>query len=236
MSKVRVIEQTSFGTDEEIFRGKKVTPQDFILKLIDLYTYEKALGERKPKIKNELSRFQNNTPRYVRFLRLYSILKAYGLLTDLSLLRPLNSFINGEFINEQYKVDPSLDDKLRECWETLEPEPILEYCNFPFGKLKSFHHKNFFQAVMHFRLGVTRSDDFFWSYLCMGGGVSQAALLTRQLKDLFLDPVIHILDETLLAFLSHERVKPYYIGELIDKYGYPSITDKQLDDIDANHF
>lgn len=153
------------------------------------------------------------------------------MLEELHPRRPVHSFINGDFIsNRKYDYDPNRPNEFRECWDFLgKNHAFFEW--LPFYKQYYFNTdiKRFFSIILRSRINLGLATTYFGHPIFTAAdGSREAILLMRELRQLYIGPAIDKLDETLLRFFQNESVRHYKIGELIDHYGYPPITDEEV--------
>lgn len=232
MTRLNSIESAK-STALEDFRAQTITPQRFMRDLMEFLSL--VYGESLSGLKyddSELLSLQN-PPRKLRYHRLMAILRAYKLFPRNSRKLQLHSFIRGSFletkrINKRQKVY----------------ERILQICHIGqldvsrFGirpQTTSYEGVELFYHLIEYRFALHHVVDWAGAYMSGSNGLSIAFAFSTELYKQYLRNMIDCTDQALFCLMG-ENIGPLVVGDLIDRYDYPSMTDDELADLDIAWF
>lgn len=214
------------------FREQIITPQTFLNKVAELNAYENFSSRVTP-LQLEFELVKDNQPRLIRYQRVMAILRAYDLISDDAKKFPVNAFIKGMFIDDQSAMTEKYSNRIFECFRSVnynESDILSITSQLERGKTR----RELFNALMQYKFAVRGLDAYWAGYLMMPTGCLIAARFTTDLFGEHLASVNKSLDEMLVSLMG-EKAKPITVAELIDKYGYPLVTDQELTNIDIDH-
>lgn len=209
----------------EAWREEFIEPEQFLEMITELNPFFKR-HEIVCIEPDEMSIVKNTKFWLVRYQRVCALLKAYDLLWKLDTMSPINSFAKGEFFEDYATFYPLMEKKI---WDKINS---IDGTNFFPKRINEERRgrfwRNIFSRLFELKVNVSllrqRWEINFHE-------LSVVIDVMDRISHTHLAPMDKVLNEVILL-LMHENnpyFKQYTIGELIDKYDYPEITDKELE-------
>lgn len=223
---------TNNPDDMMSFREEVITPYQIFDMIAELFYINEHIAVPKPAKRLEVllfqDKYQKNNDNIIRYKRVYALFKAYNLLIDLDNYSPVNSFINGKFIKYEYLFDKWPRD---EVVALIKGARMNEELGIKIDDLlsKPRDYRHFFYGLMKYRLNIFKCENCIGYDVPMTAGLSVSIDVANRLGSQYLFWIKDSLNNLMLAFLrDNPKVKDYTIGELIDNYGFPAVTDYKL--------
>lgn len=238
----------------ESIRDKVIEPIKTFEMIGELFSYTTAPIVCDRDTFEESSLFEGHRISEVQYGRICSLLKAYGWkrhlctgesytttfdeqgntiesVTEESYSQaPISWFVNGCFLPDDFTYDERIEKDIAE-FAALRGE------RFSYEAHRAIHIRYYFTALLMYRLKMYPMENIFSGYIQLPIGKAVAKNTTlKHVHNTYVSPMKKYLDELLLTFLrGNEHIKPYTIGELIDNFGYPKVTDDELEDMRWNN-
>lgn len=232
MTRLNSIESAK-STALEDFRAQTITPQRFMRDLMEFLSL--IYGESLSGLKHDDSEvlLLRNPPRKLRYHRLMAVLRAYKLFPRNSRKLQLHAFVRGLFL-ETKRIE-----KQQKVYER-----ILQVCRighldvsrFGIGpQFASYAGERLFYHLIEYRFALHNVADWAVGYMCGNSGLSIAFAFSYELYKQYLQTMIDCTDQALFCLMG-EHIGPLVVGDLIDRYDYPPMTDDELADLDIAWF
>lgn len=213
----------------EKFRSQTITPQQFMQDLMEFLSliYGTSLFHMKHDDSELLS--LQNPPREVRYHRLMAILRAYKLFPRNSRKLQLHTFVKGLFLEtKQIEKQQKIYERILQAYRIGH----LDENRFRIKpQVAPRVSQDFFFHLIQYRFSLHMVLDWAGGYLCGNDGLSRAYAFSYNLYKDHLQYMIERTDQALVCLMG-EHIGPLVVGDLIDQYDYPSMTDDQLADLD----
>lgn len=217
----------------EKFRSQTITPQQFMQDLMEFLSliYGTSLCHLK-RDDSELLSLQN-PPRKVRYHRLMAILRAYKLFPRNSRKLQLHTFVKGLFLEtKQIEKQQKIYERILQVCRIGH----LNVSRFGIGSQSaSYAGVRLFYHLIEYRFALHNVADWAVGYMCSNSGLSIAFAFSYELYKQYLQTMIDCTDQALFCLMG-EHIGPLVVGDLMDRYDYPSMTDDELMDLDIAWF
>ena len=162
-----------------------------------------------------------------------AVLRAYKLFPRNSRKLQLHTFVRGSFL-ETKQIE-----KRQKVYER-----ILQVCRI--GHLDvsrfdirpqtaSYEGVGLFHHLIEYRFALHLVVDWAGGYMSGSDGLSIALAFSYELYKQYLQTMIDCTDQALFCLMG-EHIGPLVVGDLMDRYDYPSMTDDELADLDIAWF
>lgn len=167
------------------------------------------------------------TPNQIRFQRIMSVISAYKGSEYVPLHSPFAlECLVSETLSKDKQIE--LEAKLKE----IIPLPVYIYRNIPLLLNDTFERGILFKELMKYRITIEKQVHYWGGVFEATKGYALAIDVTKQLYNEKICSANSIIDKILILLLGDDFNRSLCEQELIEKYGYPIVTDEELHDME----
>ena len=112
----------------------------------------------------------------------------------------------------------------------------LDVSRFGVGsQFASYAGVRLFYHLIEYRFALHNVADWAVGYMCGNNGLSIAFAFSYEMYKQYLQTMIDCTDQALVCLMG-EHIGPLVVGDLIDRYDYPPMTDDELMNLDIAWF
>lgn len=183
-------------------------------------------------IENETLYLKDIKPLRIRHERIVAVMDAYNIKVEKDY--PINSFLNG---SKNLNMQLSKSDILQMLQPIIEATPkhegfIKRTLDYRYDSYPELYIRNMYQGLIDYRLKLEK-------IAYDGRGGLTASIPMMYIKDYFSDkyliPNLKFIDNLIIQSIAGD-FRTISDAELIEKYNYPSVSNDELSDIDADWY